>query len=95
MASSADQGKGIPAMTAMPPTTLVPILVLLVVLSVAVWVYTDARERQKRGTPVAVSVGSFRLETPEGWFLGCLVLWVVFIPLYLSATGRNPFAHGG
>jgi hypothetical protein len=30
-------------------------------------------------------------ETPQAWFLGCLLLWVVFVPLYLTATGRNPF----
>lgn len=72
---------------------LVPILALLVVLAIDVWVYVDARERLRQGNPVSVSLGSFRLETPETWFLGCLILWVVFFPLYLTATGRNPFAH--
>ena len=40
-----------------------------------------------------VTIGSLRLENPEAWFLGCLLLWVVFVPLYLTATGRNPFAR--
>ena len=80
-------------MTGLPAAALVSILVLLVVLAIDVWVYADAKERLTRGNPVAVSLGSFRLETPEAWFLGCLIMWVVFFPLYLTATGRNPFAH--
>ncbi|MFU8870988.1 hypothetical protein [Micromonospora sp. SL4-19] len=72
---------------------LAPILVLLVVLALDVWVYTDARQRLRQGDPVSVSLGSFRMRTPEAWFLGCLILWVVFFPLYLSASGRNPFAR--
>jgi hypothetical protein len=72
---------------------MVAILVLLVVLAIDAWVYADAKERLRRGNPVSVSLGSFRVETPEAWFLGCLIIWVVFFPLYLTATGRNPFAH--
>jgi hypothetical protein len=69
------------------------LLVLLAVLTTDAWVYSDARERLRRGNRVAVSVGSVRVETPEAWFLACLILWVVFLPLYLTATGRNPFRH--
>ncbi|MEU8259298.1 hypothetical protein AB0C02_01555 [Micromonospora sp. NPDC048999] len=72
----------------------VPIVVLVVVLALDAWVYTDARERMRRGSPVSVSIGSLRIETPQAWFLGCLVLWVVFFPLYLAASGWNPFARG-
>ncbi|MFB9234746.1 hypothetical protein ACFFWC_04230 [Plantactinospora siamensis] len=71
---------------------LVSILVLLVGLGVDLWVYADARERQRAGSPAVVSVGTLRVDSPQAWFLGCLVLWVVFVPLYLTATGRNPFA---
>ncbi|WP_146167799.1 hypothetical protein [Micromonospora sp. MH33] len=83
------------AMTGLPSTALVSILLLLVALGTDVWVYTDARQRQRRGNRVSVSLGSFRVENPETWFLGCLILWVVFVPLYLTATGRNPFARSG
>jgi hypothetical protein len=38
-------------------------------------------------------VGNLRVDTPEAWFLGCVALWVIFMPLYLTATGRNPFAR--
>ncbi|WP_329088282.1 hypothetical protein [Streptosporangium sp. NBC_01469] len=78
-------------MTGLSPTALVPILVLLLLLGIDTWIYADARERLKRGDPVAFSFGSLRVETPQAWFLGSLILWVVFFPLYLTATGRNPF----
>ena len=80
-------------MAGIPLAPLVSILVLLVVLAIDVWVYADAKERLRRGDPVSVSLGSFRVETPEAWFLGCLILWVVFFPLYLTATRRNPFGR--
>ncbi|MCP3784699.1 hypothetical protein NLX85_15110 [Micromonospora sp. A3M-1-15] len=82
-------------MTGLLSTALVSILVLLVALGTDVWVYTDARDRQRSGNPVSVSLGSIRVGSPEAWFLGCLILWVVFVPLYLTATGRNPFARSG
>jgi len=67
---------------------LVLILVpLLVVLASGLWVYTDATAHDERGTPVVVSFGSFRVDTPIVWFLGCLLLWILFFPLYV--TTRN------
>ncbi len=72
---------------------LLSILVLLVVLAIDVWVYADAKKRLSHGDQVSVSLGSLRVETPEAWFLGCLILWVVFFPLYLTATRRNPFGR--
>lgn len=80
-------------MIALPPALLVSIAVLLAVLISDFWVLSDARDRERRGDPVSVAVGSMRIERPEAWFLGCVVLWVVFMPLYLTATGRNPFAR--
>lgn len=81
-------------MTALSQSALLSIAVLLVILSVDVWVYTDARKRRRDGRPVSVSIGTFSVETPEAWFVGCLILWVVFVPLYLTAAGHNPFARG-
>ncbi|MEO3780615.1 hypothetical protein ABGB16_28155 [Micromonospora sp. B11E3] len=69
------------------------ILVLLVVLATDVWVYADAKERVRRGNPAFVSLGSLQVETPGAWFLGCLIMRVVFFPLYLTATRRNPFGR--
>lgn len=77
---------------------LSPAVVSLFVLGVGlgsdVWVLGDARRRVRRGERVAVGVGGLRVESPEAWFLGCVVLWVVFMPLYLTASGRNnPFGR--
>ncbi|MER6826640.1 hypothetical protein ABT352_11690 [Streptosporangium sp. NPDC000563] len=78
-------------MTGLLPAALAPILVLLLVLGIDIWIYADAKERLKQGNPAAFSFWSFKVETPQAWFLGSLILWVVFFPLYLTATGRNPF----
>lgn len=80
-------------MTTLSPAVLVPVAVLLLVLGSDVWVFADARERLRRGERVSVAVGALRVETPAAWLLGCLVLYVIFMPLYLTATGRNPFAR--
>jgi hypothetical protein len=79
---------------ALSPAALLSIAILLLALTVDLWVYNDARKRQQHGLAPSVSIGSVRVETPEAWFLGCVLLWVVFVPLYLTATDRNPFAHG-
>jgi hypothetical protein len=62
---------------------LVPVVVLLVILAVDVWVYADAQQRAGQGTPVVVRIGGFVLKTPLTWFIGCLILWIVFFPLYM------------
>ncbi|WP_405086050.1 hypothetical protein [Microbispora sp. NBC_01389] len=78
-------------MTGPSLTVLVPLLVLLVALAVDSWVYADARKHVRRGEPAVFALGPVRIATPEAWFAGCLILWVVFFPLYLTVTGRNPF----
>jgi hypothetical protein len=69
------------------------VAVLLVALGSDFWVLSDARARVGRGERVSVDIGNLRISTPEAWFLGCVALWVVFLPLYLTASGRNPFAR--
>lgn len=71
-------------MSAPPLSALGPILVLLAVLAMDVWVYEDAKARDERGIPVVFSVGAFDIDTPAAWLLGCLLLWIVFFPLYLT-----------
>jgi hypothetical protein len=68
---------------------LVPLLVLLAVLAIDLWVFTDARAQSKRGTPVVVSLGFLRVDTPAAWFFGCLLLWILFFPLYITNRGPN------
>ena len=65
------------------PAALVPVLVLLVILAIDLWVYADAKQRADHGAPVVVRIGAIVLKTPETWFVGCLILWIVFFPLYM------------
>ena len=69
-------------------TALVPILVLLAVLATDGWVYADAKAQDERGTPVVFSSGTFKMETPAAWFFGCLLLWILFFPLYITRRGQ-------
>lgn len=62
--------------------------VVLAMLAAACWVYTDAREQAQRGNPVVMSVNSFELSTPAAWFVCCLLMGELFLPLYLDS--RNP-----
>jgi hypothetical protein len=68
--------------------SLIPLVLilgpLLVVLATGFWVYRDATALEDRGIPIVVSLGSFRVDTPVVWFLGCLLLWILFFPLYVT-----------
>ena len=76
-------------MESMAPSAfaLVPIVVVLLLAGSALWVYRDATVRAERGTPVSFSAGSLQITTPATWAVGCLFVWVLFLPLYL--TCRN------
>jgi hypothetical protein len=77
-------------MTGLSASVLAPMILLVIIVATDAWVYTDARARAERGKPVTFSYGSFAIETPVAWLLGCLILWVLFFPLYLTLSGRNP-----
>ncbi|MER7367098.1 hypothetical protein ACI2LC_37990 [Nonomuraea wenchangensis] len=62
-------------------TTLISLAVLLGSVG---WVYQDASAHARRGTPIYFSAGSIELSQPTTWALGCLCLWIVFLPLYLT-----------
>jgi hypothetical protein len=74
-------------MSGLSDSAVVPILVLLVVLAADLWVCADAKAYDERGTPIVVSIGSLDVDTPAAWFLGCLLLGILFFPLYM--TRRN------
>jgi hypothetical protein len=61
-----------------------PLVVLAVLLLIDVWVYFDAAARAEQGNPVVFSLGSFRVQQPAVWFGLCLILSVVFIPIYVA-----------
>ena len=68
-------------------SSMLPLLILVVLVATDVWVYLDAKVQAERGTPVVFTLGNFEVHTPTQWFIGCLLLWIVAFPLYL--TGRS------
>ena len=64
---------------------LAPVIFLLLVVAVDIWVYREASARRAEGRSVVATVGPVTLSTPEQWSLGCLVLWIFVLPLYLVA----------
>jgi hypothetical protein len=64
------------------------LVMLVVVIAVDHWVYVDAKAQAERDRPVAFSADSFAVDTPLERFVGCLLLWIVFVPLYVSSTSR-------
>jgi hypothetical protein len=71
----------------LPPGFIPAMVLLVVVLGSDVWVYFDAARQVERGEPVVLTIGTFRIETPEAWLIACLLLWLIAFPLYL--TGRR------
>jgi hypothetical protein len=62
-----------------------PMVLLLAALAVDVWIFMEARARDTRGREVVATIGPVTFSTPTQWFLGCLLLWVFVVPLYLVA----------
>ncbi len=51
----------------------------MLVLGTSIWVLIDSLALQGRGA---------RMMHPGWWFLWCLLLWIVFFPLYLMSRGN-------
>jgi hypothetical protein len=71
------------------PSLLGPLALLVLVVILDVWVYVDAHHRSEARRPVVASIGTVVLETPAAWLLACLVLWVLFFPMYLVARSNS------
>lgn len=67
---------------------LAPIILVVVLVIVDGWIYTDARAHRDRGETVVVRIGSVTIDTPEAWLAACLALSLLFIPLYLVARDQ-------
>lgn len=67
-----------------PAVALIPVFVVLFLTATALLVYRDASALAGRGRTVYFSVGSFEVSTPAAWAVGCLCLWIFFMPLYLA-----------
>src|SRR5438128_6804904 len=57
------------------------VLLLLVVVGTTIWVGIDAGGRDW-------SQASAEARSAGGWVLLCLLLWIVFFPMYLAQRGR-------
>jgi len=68
---------------------LLPLVVLAIVLGADAWVYADAKRRDETGTPVVVTIGGIEIGTPTAWLIVCLLLLIIFFPLYLVTRGAD------
>lgn len=64
---------------------LVALSPLVLIVTLDGWVYTDARSRHGTDREVRATIGSFEIDTPELWLTLCLLLFVLFFPMYLVA----------
>jgi hypothetical protein len=65
------------------PSPLGPLLLLTLVVVSDIWVYIDATRSSVAGIPVRWRIGNLVIDTPTGWLVSCIVLWVVCFPAYL------------
>jgi hypothetical protein len=65
-------------------TALFPVTMVILLVVTVLWVYQDASDHVRRGTPVYFAAGSIEVSRPGTWALGCLFLWIIFMPLYIT-----------
>ncbi|MFC8501609.1 hypothetical protein ACFUC1_04575 [Pedococcus sp. NPDC057267] len=61
------------------------LLVAVAVTAASLWVLQDARSRARLRRPVVATLGGLTVDRPEVWATLCLLVVVVFLPLYLTA----------
>jgi hypothetical protein len=61
---------------------------MLAAVATDLWVYADARRCAAAGSPVFLRIGRIRIDTPVAWFVGCVVLWIFFFPMYLVSRSQ-------
>lgn len=72
-------------LTLVVPSLLTVTLILALVGGVSYWVLIDARKRLERRRPVVAVFLGLTIDEPQTWAVLCLVLSVLFIPMYLVA----------
>lgn len=73
----------------MGPSVVTGLLAAVVVAGASLWVLQDARSRAERGRPVVATLGGVTLDRPEVWAVLCLLVVVLFLPLYLVARSAD------
>lgn len=71
-----------------PSVALIPLITVALLIGTSLWIHRDAQAHAARGRPVCFSIGTIEVSTPAAWAVGCLCLWVLFTPLYLTCR-RN------
>lgn len=66
------------------PIMFIPVFAALFLCGTALWVYQDATSHAEHGATIYFSTRSFTVSTPSAWAAGCLCLWIIFMPLYLT-----------
>jgi hypothetical protein len=62
-----------------------PLLIVGIVVCLDLWVLADARRWARQGSPVVFRFGSLTIGTPEAWAVACLLVFVIFMPIYVVA----------
>jgi hypothetical protein len=70
------------------PGSLAPLVLALAIVASDIWVFFDAKRCSQAGSPVFLRIGILSLETPLAWFVGCVLLWIFFFPMYLVSRSR-------
>ena len=65
--------------------SLIVFVVFVSWLMSTIWVYRDARGRARAGRPVRLASWT----SADAWTGGCVLLWIVFFPMYLVARYRS------
>lgn len=68
---------------------LAPLLPLCIVAATDLWVYIDAKRSTEQGSPVFFDLGGLRIDTPVAWLLSCVVLSILFFPMYAVIRSRT------
>lgn len=62
---------------------------LALIVPVDLWVYLDARRRERVHDEVQLEFGPLTFDRPSQWLAGCIVLFVIFVPAYLVARKHS------
>ena len=66
-----------------------PLLLLVLVVATDVWVYVDAKRCADAGSAVFLKIGTFKIDTPLAWLVACIIVWIVFFPMYLVSRAQS------
>ena len=69
--------------------TIMELLFIMPLIATSIWVYIDAK---KIGVRKGQLKGLFDMG-PAGWFVGCILLWIVIFPVYLLKREELKLGH--